>query len=299
MHTFKKAIVITSIAALAGCGGGGNSPTSPAPTSTKGQLSLQLTDAPVDALQEVVITVTGVSIKPAVGEAQTITFSSPKIINMLDLQNGATESLLDKTEVSAGNYEWVRLELSPDDGALYVKDELGGIVGLKVPSGFQTGLKLNTGFVVPQGGASSFTIDFDLRKSVTKPNGQTDYFLKPSLRLIDNTSVGTLSGTVAGTLLQSACTNAGEFAGLVYVFSGANVVPDDYDGTEPEAIASGRINYSAESGYAFKIPFLSAGDYSIAYTCELDDSAADEALNFHQIQNISISKDTATTVNFN
>lgn len=293
MRVLSTVFIFTSITAtLAGCGGSGS--TAPA---TSGQLSIGLTDAPVDALQEVVITYTGISIKPVAGSAQTITFASPKVINMLDLQNGATESLLDKADVAAGEYEWVRLELSSEANSLYVKDELGGIVGLKIPSGFQTGLKLNSGFVVPQGGTSNFTIDFDLRKSMTKPNGQSEYFLKPSLRLIDNSSVGTLSGTVSSALLQSACTNAGEFSGLVYVFSGANLVPDDYDGTEPQAITAGKVSYS-ENGYSYKIPFLSTGDYTIAYSCAPDDSAIDEVLAFQGTQNISVSKDTITTVTF-
>lgn len=293
MNTFKRNILIVSmITALTACGGGSSD-------SKEGQISLGLTDAPVDSLQSVVVTVTGVSLKPQNGNAQTITFTEPKIIDMLDLQNGAVETLLDNYTMPAGEYDWVRLELSTEENALYVIDDLGGTVGLTIPSGFQTGLKLNTGFVIPQGGDANFTIDFDLRKSVTKPNGQADYFLKPSLRLIDNASVGILSGEVSSTLIQNECANSAEFAGLVYVFTGSDVTPDDYDESTPNALSAGKVSLDDESGnYTFTVPFLSSGNYTIAYSCTIDDTLLDETLTFVQAQNVTITTDTTTNASF-
>ncbi len=293
MNTFKRNILITGmIAALTACGGDSSG-------SKEGQISLGLTDAPVDSLQSVVVTVTGVSLKPQNGNAQTITFTEPKVIDMLDLQNGAVETLLDNYTMPAGEYNWVRLELSTEENALYVVDDLGGTVGLTIPSGFQTGLKLNTGFVIPQGGDANFTIDFDLRKSVTKPNGQTDYFLKPSLRLIDNASVGTLSGEVSSTLIQNECANSAEFAGLVYVFTGSDVTPDDYDENTSNALSAGKVSLNDESGnYTFTVPFLSSGNYTIAYSCTIDDTLLDETLTFVQAQNVTINTNTTTSADF-
>lgn len=297
MKAIHKTLLITALSsALFACGGSDGNDT---PNAKTGQLSLALTDAPVDSLQSVVITVTGVSIKPATGDAITVTFDTPKVIDMLDLQNGVVETLLDGYQLDAGTYQWIRLELSTADGDLYVMNELGGMVGLTIPSGFQTGLKLNHEFVIAQGGDANFTIDFDLRKSMTNPNGQTNYFLKPSLRLIDNASVGTLNGEVSASLIQTACANSGEFSGLVYVFSGADVIPDDYDSTAPEALTAGKVMLDGESGaYKYSVPFLNSGNYTISYSCDLDDTAVDELLTFNQTQNISISKDTSTTVNF-
>jgi len=297
MNTIKSIQIATLVALLSACGGGGGGTSSSTGNNT-GRLSLGITDAPVDSLQSVVITVTGVSIKPQNGEAQTISLAAPKVIDLLDLQNGAVQTLLDDYSVTAGNYEWIRLELSTADNALYVENEVGGMVGLRIPSGFESGLKLNTGFTVPQGGDANFTIDFDLRKSVTKPNGQASYFLKPSLRLIDNTSVGTLSGTVSPTLLQTACTNTGTYAGLVYIYSGTGLLPDDYDGTAPEAIAAGKIALDNNGNYSYKVPFLASGSYTVAYSCDPDDSAVDETLMFYQPQTVTITTNTTTTVNF-
>lgn len=299
MKNMNRLFITTGIiSALTACGGGSGGSNTSAP-NTKGQLTLSLTDAPVDSLQSVVITVTGVSLKPQNGEEKTVTFTEAKKIDMLDLQNGVVASLLDKYSLEAGTYEWVRLELSTADNALYVEDNLGGMVGLKIPSGFQSGLKLNSGFTIPQGGDANFTIDFDLRKSVVKPTGQADYFLKPSLRLIDNTTTGTLSGNISSSLLQTACANTGVFSGLVYVFSGTNIVPDDYDGLAVEALTAAAVTYNGTTGnYSYKMPFLASGDYTIAFSCNLDDQAKDEVLSFKQIQNIAIVSKTTTAINF-
>ena len=299
MKNMNRLFITTGIiSALTACGGGSGGSNTSAP-NTKGQLTLSLTDAPVDSLQSVVITVTGVSLKPQNGEEKTVTFTEAKKIDMLDLQNGVVASLLDKYSLEAGAYEWVRLELSTADNALYVEDNLGGMVGLKIPSGFQSGLKLNSGFTIPQGGDANFTIDFDLRKSVVKPTGQADYFLKPSLRLIDNTTTGTLSGNISSGLLQTACANTSVFSGLVYVFSGTNIVPDDYDGLAVEALTAAAVTYNGTTGnYSYKMPFLASGDYTIAFSCNLDDQAKDEILSFTQIQNVAIVSKITTTINF-
>ena len=299
MKNMNRLFITTGIiSALTACGGGSGGSNTSAP-NTKGQLTLSLTDAPVDSLQSVVITVTGVSLKPQNGEEKTVTFTEAKKIDMLDLQNGVVASLLDKYSLEAGAYEWVRLELSTADNALYVEDNLGGMVGLKIPSGFQSGLKLNSGFTIPQGGDANFTIDFDLRKSVVKPTGQADYFLKPSLRLIDNTTTGTLSGNISSGLLQTACANTSVFSGLVYVFSGSNIVPDDYDGLAVEALTAAAVTYNGTTGnYSYKMPFLASGDYTIAFSCNLDDQAKDEILSFTQIQNVAIVSKITTTINF-
>src|SRR5690606_22526037 len=95
------------------------------------------------------------------------------------------------------------------------------------------GLKLVRGFTVPAGGVADFTLDFDLRKSVHDPasepgNASGDYILRPVLRIVDNTQVGRISGTVAGSLITAGCDP------VVYVFAGAEVTPDDVDALETD-----------------------------------------------------------------
>src|SRR3974390_2700421 len=116
--------------------------------------------------------------------------------------------------------------IDPSPGTSYVVDTTGQH-DLTIPSGAETGLKLIQGFTMPVGGVANFTIDFMLAKSLIAPPGHApDYMLKPVLRLIDNAQVGTISGTFqAGTL--SAQPSCSIHAPVVYVYTGANVTPDD------------------------------------------------------------------------
>jgi hypothetical protein len=94
-------------------------------------------------------------------------------------------------------------------------------------------LQLNTGFTVPAGGNADFTIDFVLRKGLTKPVNSDYYLLRPALRLVNNVEVGTISGRVENAVIATnACSEASGTS--IYLYEGdlnANEqVPDDiYD----------------------------------------------------------------------
>ena len=107
--------------------------------------------------------------------------------------------LLDGEEILAGEYEWMRLKVDADPnvaGDSYLQLEASGAAcELRIPSGDQTGLKLIRGFTIGAGTTTDFTIDFDLRKSLVAPPGQTTivdtcgnqaYLLKPVLRAKSN-----------------------------------------------------------------------------------------------------------------
>lgn len=64
-YTLIKSFGITALAAtVAACGGGGSGSDS----ESTGTMSLDLTDAPVDNVSEVNLTVTGVVLQPAEGD---------------------------------------------------------------------------------------------------------------------------------------------------------------------------------------------------------------------------------------
>jgi hypothetical protein len=160
--------------------------------SGTGKLSLAITDAPVDGATAVVVQFTGVEVKPADGSARSFTFDAPRQIDLLALTGTDSELLLDEVEVPAGRYNWVRLAVDADEDGVtdsYIDLDDGSRHELEVPSGAETGLKLVSGFRVPAGGEASFTLDFDLRKSVHEPMGAGDSFkLRPTLRIVDNDS---------------------------------------------------------------------------------------------------------------
>ncbi len=301
MNNSLKFLTVTALAAsLAACGGDGGD------SQATGTLSLGITDAPVDELKEVNITVTGVEIKPASGESRRYDFEEPLALDLLALQGGNAALLLNDEEVPAGEYNWVRLYISTEPGELTAVDMNGGVHDLYIPSGAQTGLKLVRGFTVPAGGDADFTIDFDVRKSIVDPQGSNpsgaEYFLKPALRLIDNVEAGTISGTVDGTLIAEACADAATFDGGVYVHTGADQVPDDLGSTnEPLVVAPVAFDGTA---YAYTAAFISAGNYTVSYTCDLDTredangELVDEELTFYGTQNVTVVADTTTTADF-
>lgn len=256
--------------ALSACGGGGGG------GSGSGTLSLNITDAPVDSADAVWIEFTGIEIKPADGSSITIDYAAPKQLNLLALTDGVSDTLLDGETLPAGQYNWIRLKVNAEEDSVYDSwIQIGGLqYELRVPSGAQTGLKLNRPFTIPEGGAASFTIDFDLRKSVHERSGNV-YMLRPTLRIVDSNASGSITGTVDTSMIAAECA-AGDKA-AVYLFAGAGQTPDDIDGSG-DPVATGSLDWEA-GDYDYRIAFLEAGTYTITFTCDAgsDDPTADDA----------------------
>lgn len=277
---------------LTACGGGSGSS-----SDDSGTLSLGLTDAPVDGATSVVVQFDGIEIQPADGERVTFDFDSPRQIDLLDLQGTASTALLEDETVPAGDYAWMRLmvtatQQSPDS---YI-DLSTGQHSLFIPSGGNTGLKLVQGFTVPANDSANFTIDFDVRKSVHKPgqSGQ-DYILRPTLRLVDNTEVGHIRGTVD----QTAASTEGCSA-AAYVYAGADVTPDD-EGSDTAPVASALVELDDATGeYTFMVGYLTAGEYTVAWTCDADQDEpdSDDDLTFEANTNATVTADETTEVTF-
>lgn len=284
------AIGATLLAACGSGGGGGGDRT--------GTLTVGITDAAVEYADAVVVQFTGVELKPRSGAAFSIDFA-PRSLDLLALQGMDRALLLDGVTVPAGDYEWMRLKVNADPavgGDSFVRLEQGGEeCEMRIPSGDETGLKLMRGFTVGVGSITDFTIDFDLRKSVVAPPGQRMpmagcggqvFMLKPALRLVDNLQVGAITGAVDPNLVAAECGLPTDppYPGNVYLFGpvpvGEAVVPDDDDGIEndpngADAITAAIVNPDT---FGYTIGFVPAGNYVVAYTCDLDDPAVDASV---------------------
>jgi hypothetical protein len=286
--------VAFAAAILAACGGGGG--VSDGSKSAMGALTLGMTDAPVDMAYSVYIQFSGVELKPKAGAAFSIDFGSPKNIDLLTFQGTNRAILLDDEAVPAGEYEWMRLKVNADpnvggDSYLMLKED-GVQCELRIPSGDQTGLKLIRGFTVGVGATTDFTIDFDLRKSIVAPPGQNlpggncdgqAYMLKPVLRVVDNLQVGAVSGLVDSNLVTAQCASSATppYPGNVYLYQvvapATDITPDDYDGIPDDPngadpIASAMVDPAT---FRYTIGFVPAGNYEVAYTCDLEDVHVD------------------------
>jgi hypothetical protein len=215
--------------------------------------------------------------------------------------------LLDNVPLPAGRYEWIRLMVDnqPNVRDSYIVLTTGEECELRIPSGAESGLKLNRGFDLPADGSVALTIDFDLRKSVHAPPGQRGstesctqgYLMRPTLRIVEDANVGAIAGTVDAALITAECLPN------VYVFSGSDIVPDDLE----EATAEGDVDplvivpVAVENGsteYSYRAAFLPAGSYTAAFSCGDDDPAVDDALVFSAAQNATVQSNLITAVDF-
>lgn len=282
---FMAALTVFLALSLAGCGS----------DSETGTLSLSVTDAPVDGAVSVVVQFTGVQLLSTSGKLLTFNFDTPKTIDLLALQGGNSNLLLDKISIPAGDYPVISLKVNAKPGVLdsYIELTDGTQVSLSIPAGDETGLILTQGCSVTANGVADFVIDFDLRKSVFDPEGGiADYILKPALRMVDNTKAGSIAGTVDIALTTDTTCTSGN---AVYIFEGLDVTPDDVGGAV-EPVATTLL--TADNTY--KAAFLEPGDYTVAFTCQAadDNPDTDDAIAFVGTVNVSVSTGVETPNNF-
>ncbi len=332
----RLAIAASLGLALGACGGGGGS----GDTST-GAITLGITDAPVDTAEKVVITVTLIEIQERDGDRLSFDIEDQSI-DLLALQGGLRELLLEDEQVPAGTYDWARLFIDTEPRqdnqgewilptyiqfrdpneyvCLPVTDTTGPDVGaercpMDIPSNENTGLKVNTPFVVEENGDIDMTIDFDLRKSVTDPQGQTvvldgveydEFKLRPTLRLVMTGESGTIEGTVnEGLLTNPDCSDSDD--GSVYVFAGGGVVPDDVDGIDPDPVTTADVEWDdGRQAYFYRAAYLEPGTYTVAFTCEeeddesdVDESVSADPVDFEGAATVDVNAGSVTEHNFN
>jgi len=274
MHTFKHIWVISASLCLSACGGGGDN--SNGGGTETGTLNIAITDAPVDGIAEVWVQFSAVTLKPEDGEQLYFELETPMDINLKALTNGKVEILLDE-DIPVGNYVWTKLDVNAEFDNIfdsYVVEDEGGQIELRIPS---DRLKLGNEFTVLQGGTTAFVIDWNLRMGLTNPVGQPGYKLKPSLRVTDMSEYGTIEGTVDTNLLppiNTDCTSDEETGegNVVYIYEGFDVIPDDIDDIAPDPLTTANVALNIDSGFQeYSIPFLAAGNYTVAFTCQASD----------------------------
>jgi hypothetical protein len=269
-----------AVAVATGCSSGGGD-VGPG----TGTLSLQLTDASVDEVAEIWVQFTGVRLKPQSGEVIEIPFTAPLRVDMLTLTDGNTESLLNGETVPAGTYNWIELQVEAEFDSVYdsyVMTDIGGQEEIHVPSGSQTGLRLVSPFTITANQETSFLIDWDMRLGLVNAPGQTSgYLLRPAFRIIDLTEYGTLSGTVADSLVNDAsCTNdpSADTGNAVYIydeFDSSVQDPDDIGGAAgPTPVATATVKQADNGLYTYQV-ILSPGAYTVAFTCQAGDDLVD------------------------
>lgn len=288
------ALLAATVFGLGACGGS---------SMGTGQMQLSVADAPVDGAQAVVVKFTGVELTADSGNPVQITFPKAKTIDLLN-QSGTASAVLFNQPIPAGSYGQIRLMVVADGDPVnsYITLSDGTMHGLQVPSGPETGLKLVSGFTVPSSGVVDYTIDFDLRKAITCPPGQSPAcILKPAERLVDNATVGNIQGVVSNTLVPSGCTPG------VYLYNGTVTAPEDMNSTAPTTDTNVPLDSKVpvpdtQPPYYYQFTFLPPGTYTVALTCQAaqdNPDQADSVVTFNPVKTgITVTANQTTTVDF-
>ena len=101
-----------------------------------------------------------------------------KTLDLLALQNGLTEEM-GLAVLPAGNYGQIRLML--DEASVVVNGET---FPLSIPSGVQSGIKIQHGFHLSAGQETVLTLDFDASQSVHHAPGK-GWMMRPVIKVID------------------------------------------------------------------------------------------------------------------
>jgi hypothetical protein len=198
------------------CSGGGGS--GDGGSIDTGTVSMNLMDLPHDEYKAVYVNISEVQVHRAGttdndGDGSWLTVGKPnKIYNLLELVNGVMESLGTR-DLPAEKYTQVRLILgedipldqddNPDKNINddfhpepnYVIDQTDIVIPLKIPSGFNTGIKLVHPFEVTKNGLMELILDFDAMRSIVE-TGNGKLILKPTIKIIEAVNYAEVSGKV-------------------------------------------------------------------------------------------------------
>ena len=294
---------------LGGCGGSGSS------RDATGTLSVGLTDATVDMVEQVRLYLTGVTVKPEGGPPESYSVNLTDCsavpgetddcnpVDLLALQDGIVLTVLANQELPAGRYQWLRLEV--DEERSYIVEQAGGIDDIEVRIPSERGLQLSGGFVILAGESTELVMDWDAQQGLANPVGQSGYILKPSIRITDMSEYGAVAGSV------SECVDTA----VVYVFEGnlieeppaepaANL--DDIDNNDPNPLVTASVAQKADGSYGYEVNFLPVGIYTVALTCDNDEvpssdtdlEEANDALEFINPQIADVEDGLTEQINF-
>lgn len=215
-----------------------------------GTMTVQMTDAPIDYADAVNVFIERVEVNNAEEDEGWITISEPQqTYNLLELTNGATE-VIGTREMEPGIYNQIRLILSQEGHSVEIDGEPHD---MKVPSGLQTGIKVNVNAEIEPDFENVVLIDFDASRSVKKAGNSGRYILTPVI----TGSVKAITGNIEGNV------NPADARPVIYAIVGTDTLASTIADT---------------SSGDFRIIGLEEGSYDVALDPRNDiyQSAAEE-----------------------
>lgn len=210
--------------------------------SNTGTMTVEMTDAPIDSADAVNVNIERVEVNRTGDPDGWVTLNeTQQTYDLLSLANGAT-AVIGSAALEAGTYPQIRLILAEQGHSVEVD---GNVYDMRVPSGAQTGVKLNINAEIEEDIEYVVLLDFDASRSVVQAGSseQVPYLLKPVVKAKEKAITGNIEGTVDPATSEP----------VVYAI--------DNSGTEADTLASTVAN--TESGY-FKLIGLEEGSYEVS-----------------------------------
>lgn len=171
----------------------------------EGVLNVRLTDAPA-VYDSVIVEIVGVEVhSDQTNGWVSLNVPAPGRHDLLQYSNGL-DTLIATSTLPAGNVSQIRLIL----GSNNTVTENGVTYPLVVPSGSESGLKLQVHKEIVGGVTNVVLLDFDANRSVVE-QGNGVFHLKPVIRVVATGIDGAVRGAVDPI-----------FAGIAYAFAGSD-----------------------------------------------------------------------------
>jgi hypothetical protein len=153
--------------------------------SGPGQLAVNLVDFPSDQLDHIWVNVTKVTAHSAVDGWVTVS-NDAKTVDLLALQ--ATPELFGTVKLSSGQITQIRLYVAQDGNWVHLISDTANPptqTPLKVPSGYQSGIKIIGPWDITACNKTSVTLDFNAQQSIEvhSTGGTDEWILRPTIHV--------------------------------------------------------------------------------------------------------------------
>jgi hypothetical protein len=170
--------------------------------SSQGKINVHMTDSPAANIDALTVNIVRIDAHKNGADSTSgwqVISDSSETVNILNLTNGKTR-LIGSQNLDAGSYSQIRLVLGTNNTIT-----IGGqTYPITIPSGAQTGIKINANIDVKANEKFNLLLDFNAAQSVHMTGmGIGHYMLKPVIHAVNVQLDGNIKGTV-----QPASANA-------------------------------------------------------------------------------------------
>ncbi|HKJ34330.1 MAG TPA: DUF4382 domain-containing protein [Balneolales bacterium] len=167
----------------------------------QGTMKVHMTDSPISNVSALTVNITKIEVHQNGADSTSgwkVISDSSETVNILNLTNGKTRLIGDQN-LSAGTYSQIRLIL----GANSTVTIGGKQFPITIPSGTQTGIKINANITVKAGETFNLLLDFNAAQSIHM-TGNGRYMLKPVIHAVNMQLDGNMKGTIQPASAKAA-----------------------------------------------------------------------------------------------